>query len=65
VKERRLFDWFNDRFEAALPAARSMQEAFDRVTQDIGSTHNFTPYKSFESFNKVRKRKKQVEQSSG
>jgi hypothetical protein len=55
---RNLFDFFDERFRKELPGARTMQEAFTKATQKIETDLNLTPYPSFESFNKTRKRRK-------
>ncbi len=56
--ERRLFDFFNDQFEAQLPAARTMEEAFQKASDQIWSDLNFVAYRNFESFNRIRKKRK-------
>jgi hypothetical protein len=56
--DRRLFDFFNDKFEEKLPDSRSMQSAFDAAKGEIEDNLKFTPYSNFESFNAIRKKKK-------
>lgn len=62
MKERRLFDFFNERFESALKLSDSMQAAYTSATDQIWQELKFIPYKSFESFNRLRKSKKKGSQ---
>lgn len=56
--ERRLFDFFNREFENQLPKQDTMQAAFTAATKKIESELDFTPYSSFDSFNRLRRAKK-------
>jgi hypothetical protein len=58
--DRRLFDFFNDKFEEKLPGSRTMQGAFDAARTEIEKDLRFTPYSNFESFNATRKKKKKA-----
>lgn len=58
MKERRLYDFFNDRFEEQLPLARTMEEAYMQATKKIINDLKFVPYKSFDSFIRLRKARK-------
>jgi hypothetical protein len=51
--DKRLYDVFTEKFKGNLPAARSMQEAFEKTNQDMG----FTAYSSFHSYRTLSKKK--------
>lgn len=52
--DKKLFDFFTEKLNKNLPAARSMQEAFEKTNEEIG----FSAYSSFHSYNMVKRRKK-------
>jgi hypothetical protein len=54
--EKRLFDFFTEKFKENLPKTRTMQEAFDKTNKDIG----FTAYTDFRSYNVLRSKKKKA-----
>lgn len=57
--ERRLFDFFNGEFEKQLDNSQvSMQSAFNAAKEKIERELQFTPYVSFDSFNRLRKARK-------
>ena len=60
MKQRRLYDFFNDLFERYLPQSVSQQAAYNKATDRIWDELKFVPYSSFESFIQLRKRKKKL-----
>lgn len=52
--EKRLFDFFTEKFKENLPKTRTMQEAFEKTNTDLG----FTAYSDFRSYNVLRSRRK-------
>jgi hypothetical protein len=56
--ERRLFDFFNREFENELPNQPTMQAAYHAATKKIEHDLDFTPYSSFDSFSRLRRKKK-------
>lgn len=55
-KERKMFDYFNDKFRSHLPGCSTMEAAFKRASDEVWKECGFLPYSSFRSFNNVRKR---------
>lgn len=49
-----LFSYFNRKFEENLPKTKSLKEAFEKTTEEIG----FTAYSSYKSFSVNRSKKK-------
>lgn len=60
MRERRLYDFFNDKFEAKLPEAETMMEAYTLATEEIWNALQFIPYKNYESFIRLRKAKRKA-----
>lgn len=52
--EKRLFDFFTEKFKENLPKATTMQEAFEKTNKDLG----FTAYSDFRSYSALRAKKK-------
>lgn len=52
--EKRLFDYFTEKFKQNLPEARTMQEAFEKTNKDLG----FTAYSDFRSYSALRAKRK-------
>jgi len=52
--EKRLYDFFTEKLTENLREAETIQDAFAKTNDEIG----FTAYKSFHSYNTIRKSKR-------
>ena len=54
LMDKRLFDYFTEKFEDNLSKTKSFTEAFEKTNNDLG----FVAYSSYKSFSIVRSRKR-------